>query len=197
VALPSGASCPGDTAHDGYLVDSYLVPQGASPTQVSYRGGVPRKWFGYISGGAYYGAINTAYGTGELQQLPLSFTWTRLTPHDLFPDGQHRAVWEGGIACVNSHGNVTNYWNTQIVFTADPADPGGFTWRVHQPPAPSNGALMAAGIASLGVALVAAAAALVLVRRARRHAAATTPAPWSRPERRPPPVQQCQPAARP
>ena len=62
-------------------------------------------------------------GSGQVSELPSQFTWTRLTPKDLFPDGQTSATWEGGIACANTHGVVTDYWNSQIVFTASASDP--------------------------------------------------------------------------
>ena len=82
VALPSGASCPGDTAHQGYHVYSYLVPEG----RVTHRGQLqdavyPSRWYGYIAYGAYYGAVNTAEGTGQVMTLPDQFTWTRFSSY--------------------------------------------------------------------------------------------------------------------
>jgi hypothetical protein len=130
VVLPTGAACPGDTAHDGYHVFSYLVPQGSSPTDVSFKTGEPSTGFGYISAGAYSGAVNTAESTGQVVGLPTDFVWTRLTPQDLFPTGATSATWNGGIACADTHGQVTDYWNSTIRFTADAADPHGFTWKV-------------------------------------------------------------------
>ncbi len=130
IVLPPGAACPGDTAHDGYLVYSYLVPEHASPTDVSFKGGIPDRWYGYIATGAYFGAVNTAESTGQVVGLPYEFLWSRLTPSDLFADGARTATWNGGIACADAHGVVSNYWNSRIVFTADASDPGGFTWRV-------------------------------------------------------------------
>ena len=169
VALPAGAACPGDTAHDGYLVYSYLVPAGASPTEVSFRTGLPSRWFGYIADGSYFGAVNTAESTGQIVGLPTSFTWTRLTPHDLFVDGARTATWNGGIACANSHGMVTDIWNSTIVFTADPSDPGGFTWRVTGSThlaSPSHTSVYV-GIGLL--VLASGAAAFALASRRRRH----------------------------
>lgn len=135
VALPSGASCPGDTAHQGYHVFSYLVRKGVSPASVNFKRGRENGGFGYIAFGQLYDAINTAEGTGEIVSLPPQFTWVRLTPAILFPKGQKSATWEGGIACANTDGVVTNYWNSQIVFTASASDPHGFTWRVVAQPA--------------------------------------------------------------
>ena len=90
---------------DGYHVFSYLVPEGVSPGSVNFKTGHASKWFGYIAYGAYYGAVNTAESTGQIVALPSQFTWTRLTPKDLFPNGEKSATWEGGIACADTHGH--------------------------------------------------------------------------------------------
>lgn len=170
VVLPAGAACPGDTAHDGYHVYSYLVPAGHTPTEVSFRTGDPSKWYGYIADGAYFGAVNTAESTGQIVELPTSFTWSRLTPADLFADGAHTATWHGGIACADTHGVVTNYWDSTIRFTADAADPGGFTWAVVDQGAVPTGAstptALWVGIGLLVIASGATAYALHLRRRA-------------------------------
>lgn len=169
VALPAGASCPGDTAHDGYLVYSYLVPLGALPTDVSFKTGLPSRWSGYFTDSSYFGAVNTAQGSGQIVGIPTSFTWSRLTPHELFAHGAHTATWEGGIASATSHGVVTDYWNSQTVFTADRADPGGFTWktvgRVSLPTSFDLGLWL--GIALLVIASAAATYAIVLRRRVK------------------------------
>lgn len=165
VALPRDASCPGDTAHRGYHVFSYLVPRGVSPTVVSFKTGVPSRWFGYIADGAYFGAINTAEGTGQIVGLPTEFNWSRLTPQDLFGDRHTTATWEGGIACANVHGVVTNYWNTEVVFRANSTDTGGFTWSVATAAPAPNGFRRWMGITLLVVALALSAMAIWLSRR--------------------------------
>ncbi len=166
VALPSGASCPGDTAHDGYHVFSYLVPEGVSPASVDFKTGQASKFFGYIAYGEYYGAVNTAEGTGQIGALPSQFTWARLTPKDLFPNGEKSATWEGGIACANTHGVVTDYWNSQIVFAASTSDPKGFTWKVVDQPslAPSHKWVWI-GVALIVLSVALAALAVFLSRR--------------------------------
>ncbi len=171
VTLPAGASCPGDTAHHGYHVFSYLVPRGVPPTAVSFKTGLPSKYLGYFSYGRYYGAINTAEGTGQLVTLPPEFTIERWTSEDFLPGGKTSAIWDGGIACADIHGVVTNYWNTEFEFTASSADAGGYEWKVlHAPPASTNyGLLISIALIVLGVGL--AIVALVLSRRQRgaRH----------------------------
>jgi hypothetical protein len=130
VLLPQGAHCPGDTAHDNYHVFSYLIRKGIQLTSVNFGGILPSRGYGYIADGSYYGAINTVENTGQVAELPSQFTWTRLTPQELFQKAETTAVWDGGIACANERGVVTNSWNTEVVFKADSTDPGGFTWAV-------------------------------------------------------------------
>jgi hypothetical protein len=159
VLLPQGARCPGDTAHHDYHVFSYLIRRGIQPTSVSFAGVLPSRGFGFIADGAYYGAINTVENTGQVAELP-EFTWSRLTPRGLFTKGETTAAWEGGIACANEHGVVTDYWNTEVVFKADPTDPGGFTWAVDRDdtqPSPSG------QVPWLVIAIPVAAVVLVLV----------------------------------
>lgn len=169
VVLPPGAACPGDTAHDGYHVFSYLVPGGSSATDVNFRTGTPSRWYGFIADGAYVGAVNTAVSTGEIVGLPTAFVWTRLTPQILFADGAHTSTWRGGIACADTSGRVTDYWNSTLVFAADPTDPGGFTWKVvDQGAVPSSVPVgLWVGIGLLVLAAGAGAFALRLRRRSR------------------------------
>jgi hypothetical protein len=134
VVLPAGASCPGDTAHDQYRVYSYLIPAGVALTSVSFKGILPRNYYGFIAYGAYFGAVNTAEGTGQIVGIPESFVFSRLTPSDLFSSHTtSAATWEGGIACVNRQGVATDAWNTQFRFVRDSKDPGGFRWTVENP----------------------------------------------------------------
>ena len=167
VALPQGARCPGDSAHKGYHVFSYLVPKAVSPGTVRFTD-LPQQGLGYFADGTYVGAINTAEYTGQIVGLPTEFTWSRLTPHLLFSSGETTATWEGGIACADSKGVITNYWNTQIVFTASKTDAGGFTWSVAKAvdvSPPSSHVGLWVGIALVVVALVLSGFVIVFRRR--------------------------------
>ncbi len=166
LSLPDSAGCPGDTQHKAFHVFTYLVPKGHLPTEVSFKTGVPSRWFGYIANGAYYGAINTMPDTGKFQTIPDDFTWTRLTPADLFGRGRSTATWEGGIACANGDGVVTDYWNTEVVFTATSSDPGGFVWRVPDDTLGSSGRWWVK--AALVIAALAALTAVALLIQGRR-----------------------------
>ena len=133
VALPAQAACTGDTASDGYHVFSYLVPQGTSPTTVSFTGGDPSTGYGFFSSiGTYYGSANTASTTGQIIGIP-DFEWgpaveSYSLKSALLYNGGTSGVWEAGIACANSSGAVTDYWNTEITFTSSQSDPDGFVW---------------------------------------------------------------------
>jgi hypothetical protein len=171
VVLPAAAACPGDTAHQGYRIYSYLVPQNVPLSSLTVKGAAPFRgdaghpYFGYIAFGEYYGPVNTDLNTGGIPDLPPEFTWSRLTRHDLFANGQTSAVWDGGILCATANGVVTNDWNTAIQFTASAADPGGFTWKVVHPPSTSffNGVTI--GVALILFAVVVGAFAIIRGRR--------------------------------
>jgi Putative Ig domain len=132
IDLPTGADCTGDTTNDGYHVYSYLVPQGTSPTSVDFATGDPSTGYGFFtSSPSYYGPANTAPNTGEIISIP-EFEWgPAVTSYNLRSDLLYsgtKGVWEGGIACANSSGTVTDYWNTEITFTSSESDPDGFVW---------------------------------------------------------------------
>jgi hypothetical protein len=171
VVLPAGASCPGDTMHDGYLVYSYLVPKGVSPTAVNFKTGIPDRYYGFIAEGAYFGAVNTAAETGEIVTLPPEFAISRWGSSDLLARGASTATWDGGIACATAGGVVTTYWNTEFVIRADPSDPRGYAWRVVQTTAAAggDGLGLGLGVALIVVALGSGVTALIWNRRRRGH----------------------------
>jgi len=174
VWLPDNARCSGDTEHEQYHVFTFLFPKALPPTEVSFKTGVPQGFgtggrLGFFSGGQYVGALNTAPGTGQVVGLPQSYSWTRLTPKYLFPGGATSATFDGGVACANRDGVVTNYWDTEIVFKTSTSDPGGYTWYVPKSAqiAVSDGHSFSVGIVLVAVAVVLAVIAVVMTRRRR------------------------------
>lgn len=169
IALPAGARCPGDTAHHGYHVFSYLVPVAVAPTTVHFTS-IPDQGLGYFTRGVYVGALNTAQYTAQIVNLPTDLSWARLTPSRLFGPSAMSALWNGGIACVDARGTVASYWNTRILFRASRRDPSGFVWSVAGtdgvPAAGGSGLELA--IALIVAALVLGAVALMLARRSAR-----------------------------
>ncbi len=144
VTLPANAACDGDTVQGGYHVYSYLVPEGTDPATVSFTTGLPSTGYGFFNNtGLYYGKVNTAATTGEVIGIPGNLEFAPLLSRGatldslLYSNGNTSGVWEGGIACANTHGVVTDYWQTEITFSASGTDPNGFTWTDTAGGAPS------------------------------------------------------------
>ncbi|MGA3149505.1 MAG: fibronectin type III domain-containing protein [Acidimicrobiales bacterium] len=139
------AACDGDTASDGYHVFSYLVPQGTSPTSESFANGFPSIDYGLVTDtGQYYGKANTGIGTGQVLSPPNNLQFAELLHKGvtldtlLYSGGNTSGIWEAGIACANTSGAVTDYWNVEVTFTASGTDPNGFTWTAPAVPAAPN-----------------------------------------------------------
>jgi hypothetical protein len=132
VALPANAACTGDTATDGYHVYSYLVQQGTSITGITFTTH-PSEGLGLVNDtGVYYGPINTAINTGQIVSIPNNFEWAPLLSDGMTLSsllyGGSSGVWETGLACATSAGVLSDYWNTQVTFTASSSDTSGFVW---------------------------------------------------------------------
>jgi hypothetical protein len=152
VALPPRAACPGDTAHDGYRVYSYLVPKGTDLSSVTFVDD-PSTGYGLVAGGRYYGAIDTAIHTGQIIGIPNDFEWGALfsrVPLSALLDGPSGGVWETGLACADARGTLSNAWNAQVTFVAQPGDAHGFAWTTAPggPPNPSTGGVGTGGSGS-------------------------------------------------
>ncbi len=145
------------------------------PPPSASRRGIPSRGYGYIADGAYFGAVNTAEATGQIVGLP---DLVHLVPADAGRPVRRRcaarATWEGGIACADTHGVVTDYWNSTIRFTADAADPGGFTWKVVDQGAVPTGSSAPVGLwVGIGLLVVASGAAAYALRLRRSARAGT------------------------
>ena len=134
VALPANAACTGDTATGGYHVYSYLVTQGTAVSSLTFTTH-PANGYGIVNNtGVYYGPINTAINTGQIVSIPTNFEWGPWVSVDnvalstFLYTGGTSGVWEAGLACADSTGVLSDYWNTEVTFTASATDPSGFTW---------------------------------------------------------------------
>lgn len=143
VTLPANAACSGDTASDGYHIYSYLVQQGSSVAAVVQPltfTTQPSAGYGLLdSSGTYFGPANTAITTGQVIGIPTDFEWEPLAsgvgltgPNGLLYSGSS-GVWEAGIACANTSGVLTDYWNTEVTFTSSQSDPNHFVWSAGPP----------------------------------------------------------------
>jgi hypothetical protein len=142
VTLPADSDCTGDTAHDGYHVWSYLVQPSVNISSLTFTDGEPSQGLGlFDSTGTYYGPADTADTTGEVIDIPNNLEWGPVVSSNsllstlLYQDSGTSGLWEGGIACANTSGALTDNWNFQITFTKSTSDPNGFTWSVVPGPA--------------------------------------------------------------
>jgi hypothetical protein len=146
VSLPAQAACSGDSESDGYRVYSYLVEPGTNVTTVTFPDNLPNtsdNQYGLVEAdGTYWGDENTAPSTGQIINIPNDLEWGPLVSNDgvglstlLYQDSNTQGVWEAGIACTNSGGTVTDYWNTQVLFTSSSSDPNRFVWDANPGPA--------------------------------------------------------------
>jgi len=140
IALPANAACSGDTATGGYHVYSYLVQAGTVVTGITFTTH-PSAGLGLVNNtGVYFGAVNTAINTGQIISIPTNLEFGPLlsdgaTLASLLYSGGASGVWEAGLACANSSGVLSDYWNTEVTFTSNTADPDGFVWSVGPPAA--------------------------------------------------------------
>ena len=133
VELPANAACTGDTATGGYHVYSYLVPLGTTIPAITFTTH-PSTGLGLVNNtGLYYGPVNTANTTGQIIGIPTNFEWGPLlgdgaTLASLLDSGSTPGEWDAGLACANSSGTLTDYWNIEVNFVASSRDSAGFVW---------------------------------------------------------------------
>jgi hypothetical protein len=174
LTLPEGAACPGDSANDGYRIQSYMVPASVDPAALAYDGNGPTP----IDYGTYasfreplfnlatesYASAQTADAKrpgdpGPIVDIP-AFSYGVYSPGDLPPGGYHI-----GIACTLSTDTVV-VWDAEVLLTdAADDDPAQIRWQAVG--VADGGSGSGAGVpvaAGLGVAL-AAVAAFVVSRR--------------------------------
>ncbi len=200
VALPAGAACSGDTATGGYKVVSYMIPQSVYGTNganlqsaVTYGGANSNIGLGYFdtSGNELQGgfAKNTAPVSGQVIGVSGPYVWspglvpnliTLVSPTGLSASGAYQdglipsasasQVWETGIACINTAGQITDWWNAELTVQPSSNDAGGhgYTWTPTAstqgvPESPMNIALPVSG----GVILVGGAVVVTRRRRSR------------------------------
>lgn len=162
--LPEGASCPGDSAHDQWRTQSFIIPTTDDPALIAYGVAGPEG----AGQHALYGVDTVPYAhqflypndrEGEPGLIPpippLSFA---VFPPGVLADGDYRV----GVACTYFRSTAV-YWETEIAIQSDPDDePAGFTWQVAPSAAgpasdtsatdwPVAGALAAAGVVAVAV----------------------------------------------
>ena len=142
--VPSGATCPGDSANDDWRVDSFFIPSGRDPLSLLFGavGPVPdgddQHPMRDVSGAAFTATFTDANDSPGLpgvisQAPPLSFQWVAVRR---IPSGTYLV----GIAC-NFWGSTTQYWDASVIIddslqgpVGQPVTGGSFKWRLASQP---------------------------------------------------------------
>jgi hypothetical protein len=133
---PAASECPGDSEHDSWRVQTFMVPADVDPGTIVFV-------IGPTGEGQYpvYDKFTEPYvdrvtipnaGAGLPARIdalpPMNF---EVFPPGLLADGTYRI----GIAC-SYFGATADYWDTQIIITSSPDDkPAQLVWRLAGTPA--------------------------------------------------------------
>jgi hypothetical protein len=176
ILLPNGnSSCTGNTASNGFLVDSYLADNSMvpNPGTIVYQGAngpTETNVFPLIEqgGSPSYEGVNTTSTGGVFLPVP-TFDWTAYFGNFGSSSTSGLPIYPGtfnlGISCATSTGAADNFWNVQIQFAASTTDPNQFTWTVV--PTAATPEVPYAVLLPLSAAGIAGAGILVLRRRRR------------------------------
>ena len=140
IGLPAGAACTGDSATGGYRIQSYMVPAAIDPATLKFNANGPtpsgvdvdfsQPLFDTVGGTPYVEALtaiaDTPGGPGLILSIP-GFNFAVFSTGHILP-----GVYNLGIACTlgppTEEDQLEKYWNTQMTFTEDAADPIGVKW---------------------------------------------------------------------
>jgi hypothetical protein len=182
--LPQGASCPGDSAHDQWRFQSFMIPVADDPATLHYTvvgpDGPSQHPLYLVNTEPIADSLLNANAVAGQPGLipavpPLSFA---VFPPDYVASGTYRV----GVACTLSR-QTEQYWDTEIVISAAPSDkPSKFVWRLVDAPA---SAISSSGDSRwptpvAGAVVAALAAAAFAGGRSRRRARQIAPAPSRR-----------------
>lgn len=143
--LPAGAACSGDTATNGYRVQTFLISSNVTLASMVFdsTGPSPQSTGATVrlplfSQGNPYIDGNTAVGTGAITGLPVfDLAVFGSSGPAVLPNGTYKL----GVACTKGASGPTQldkYWSTTITVTATPSDsPSGLTWIAGVPAPPS------------------------------------------------------------
>ena len=138
LALPDGATCPGDSANDQWRVQTFMVPVVDDPLELVYGAVGPEPW----DGGerfALYGTDTVPFVDELLERNNAAGSPGRILP---FPPFSFSIVsvqrlapieYRVGVACT-FFGATTRYWDTLITVTKAGDDPDEFEWRLSGAP---------------------------------------------------------------
>lgn len=145
VRLPVGSACTGDSASDGYRVQSYMVPAAVDPASLTFgaTGPLPEGTGAAFRQPLYAAFVGNPYVNGltdlkvepdpggNISGIPVfDFSVFGADGPEIVPAGTYNL----GIACTlgpPSATQIDKYWNVQMTVAHDAADePAGLTWTV-------------------------------------------------------------------
>ncbi len=146
LALPEGAACPGDSEHDQWRVQTFIVPDGVDPATIVYGANGPEgqdQYALYLTDTQPFVDMLTrpnleAGQPGVIAPIaPLSFA---VFPPQTLPSGMYRI----GVACTYFERKTAKFWDARFEVTDTPSDqPGQMVWRL--PDQSSGGTAQAVG----------------------------------------------------
>jgi len=142
LVLPEGASCPGDSFHENWRVNSFIIPATDDPGSLRYGiispdGEGRRSLYTVTTRPFIHMVLGKSDGAGEpgpiVQPEPMTFA---VYPAGQFPPGNYRI----GLAC-SEFRETAVFWDAEITLTeASNVQPGGFAWSlVENPPVGAPG----------------------------------------------------------
>lgn len=180
VLLPSGATCPGDSMHDQWRLQSFMVPAGVDLGTLRYGGIGPEGVDHYALFTA--DAAQHSYNNELLPPSPSGGVEVNLPALPVFSFEAVSGVplSEGdyviGVACTY-FGATARYWDTPIVVTGSSAGRStDFRWRLASAPVSSTGADSSPLWVGMAATLLVVLAVAVALQR-RRHHLPPEPAP--------------------
>lgn len=181
--LPDAAACPGDSLHDQWRVQSFMVPADVDLTTLQYGVVGPEGEQHY----ALYDErtkpfVNELTRANEVAGQPGFIGDIPVFSFALFPAGTVApGTYRIGLACTLLR-ETAKYWDAEIVIEADPSDqPAQLTWSVVGGPdvessGPANASSEAFPISTVLIVMAVVAFAIGVVAHFRQRRLPATPA---------------------
>jgi len=177
--LPAGEACPGDSLHDQWRWQTFVIPAADDPGAIVYEvqgPSGPGQWPLFDT--RTHPLVDEILQANAAPNLPgavpaidaLSFA---VFPPGTLPAGNYRI----GVACTLFR-ETAKYWSTEIVITDAPNDkPAKFVWRLSTAPeaAPESSSSSSPWLIVAAAAAVVAVLGWLLARRSARTISANSP----------------------